>query len=551
MEAGATTCLIELSPWLGGQVSAQGVTAIDESLTMRDRQNFSPTWQAFKQLIASQSVPLPAWTGVATNATVADTNRCWVGHLCFPPRAGAIAAHQWLEMAQTSAPDSRWQTQTAFKGAEFSPQGDQITAVYGVQRISQDPDYAPRGRLAQELPQWYSWSEDQDFAKAPIRLQAPPGQTLVVIDATDTGELVGWANLPHRLGSESHQTTGELNAADWDNPDCTQAFTFPFAVALHDADRHNTDPVPWPQLQPETPGYAKAEHQRTFNLEGFPLMAGRSFFHYRRMVSTTLNDPFVGVPSLGDITLVNWTYGNDWNWMNPPLIFSQEKIVATGQRQNWQGGISTTALHHAQDHALLFGQWLLETQSSSEFPLMFLAGAEMPMGTESGLSIVPYIREGRRILGRQAYGQREFMMQEGDVRLDQEGRDFGATLVGITHYDLDIHGCRYRNWEPSGEAGSAPAREFVVSPVEIPLESLIPQEIDNLLIGGKAMAVSHIVNALTRIHYSEWTVGSAAGATAGWLVTEAPGLAPAEIVEQGHMTTLQNHLVDQGLRLDW
>jgi hypothetical protein len=87
--------------------------------------------------------------------------------------------------------------------------------------------------------------------------------------------------------------------------------------------------------------------------------------------------------------------------------------------------------------------------------------------------------------------------------------------------------------------------------VEIPLESLIPQEIDNLLIGGKAMAVSHIVNALTRIHYSEWTVGSAAGATAGWLVTEAPGLAPAEIVEQGHMTTLQNHLVDQGLRLDW
>ncbi|MEN9204168.1 MAG: FAD-dependent oxidoreductase, partial [Thermostichus sp. DG02_1_bins_55] len=37
MRAGVQTCLIELTPWLGGQITSQGVSAIDESLPMRQR----------------------------------------------------------------------------------------------------------------------------------------------------------------------------------------------------------------------------------------------------------------------------------------------------------------------------------------------------------------------------------------------------------------------------------------------------------------------------------------------------------------------------------
>ena len=51
MQSGAKTCLIELSPWLGGQISSQGVSAVDESLAMRAKQNFSSSWINFKQLI--------------------------------------------------------------------------------------------------------------------------------------------------------------------------------------------------------------------------------------------------------------------------------------------------------------------------------------------------------------------------------------------------------------------------------------------------------------------------------------------------------------------
>jgi FAD dependent oxidoreductase len=369
---------------------------------------------------------------------------------------------------------------------------------------------------------------------------------MIVIDATDTGELVGWAGIPHRLGSESQATTGEIHAAVKDNPQCTQAFTFPFLLAIRDDGGLSRS-----QLATIESGMSDAEHRRDYQFGDFPVFIGRSFFNYRRIVSLTRNDPFVDSPKPGDITLVNWNRGNDWNLMNPPLIFTQEQITTSGQRQNWMGGISTKALSQGENHALNFAEWLIETQQKPGFPLAYLSGDESLMGTKSGLSMIPNIREGRRILGRKAYGQSEFMMREADIRTDVSGgRNFQPSVVGVAHYDIDIHGCRYRNWEPSNEATKAPAREFVVRPILIPLESLIPQKVDNLLIGGKSIAVTHIVNAVTRTHYSEWSVGAAAGVTAAWLVSE-PNLTPWGVIEQQKTPQLQQILKKQGLRLSW
>ncbi len=88
--------------------------------------------------------------------------------------------------------------------------------------------------------------------------------------------------------------------------------------------------------------------------------------------------------------------------------------------------------------------------------------------------------------------------------------------------------------------------------MQIPLEALIPQGVDNLLLGGKAMATTHIANASTRIHYGEWQTGAAAGVTAGWLVGPgAPVKDPSQILPQGHMPSLQAFMVHQGLKLTW
>ena len=457
-------------------------------------------------------------------------------------------ASELLQEAAINSPKSRWLSSTAFKGAEFDASGQVITAVHAVQRVPKQENYQPQGHLWQELPLWYSWSDNDEFEKIPLRLEPPAGESMIVIDATDTGELVAWAQIPHRQGSESRNITGEPNAPTRGNPECTQAFTFPFALAIRDDNQASLK-----ALTKVDSEFNIREHFREYSLGKFAMFAGRSFFNYRRMISVIRNSATTGTPIPGDVTLVNWNPGNDWNWMDPPLILTPERLENSHQYANWMGGLSVTALRHAESHALLFARWLIETQSQQAFPLSQWAGVDSPMGTISGLSMVPYIREGRRILGRSAYGQDEFMLSEFDIRWGFSGyRDVSQTAVAVAHYDVDIHGCRYRNWEEPWEASSAPTYENNVRPIHIPLESLVPQGIDNVLIGGKAMAVTHIVNAVTRVHSGEWAVGGAAGAIAAWLTTQASDdVKPFNIVSQGYMPELHDYIQDQGLQTHW
>jgi len=229
-----------------------------------------------------------------------------------------------------------------------------------------------------------------------------------------------------------------------------------------------------------------------------------------------------------------------------------QQINKSGQRNNWMGGLNIGALKDGENHALLFSEWLIEKYATKQMPLTHLSGAGTPMPTISGLSMYPYIREARRILGRKAYDQKEFFMREQDIRADMStsGRDFNPSKIGITHYAIDMHGCRYRNWEPSKSASSAPLTEEYVRPILIPLESLIPQKIDNLLIGSKGIAVSSIVNAATRVHVGEWAVGSASGAIAGWISKKYPDFTPEEILTRGKIKELQKYLEEQGVKFD-
>jgi FAD dependent oxidoreductase len=545
MQTGATTCLIELTPMLGGQVSSQGVSAIDESFLMRRDQIFTASWNHFKNKIAAQ----PALTAMMakklkSNPLVADVNSCWVGNLCFTPTAGNGASQSLLQEAIALAPGSRWQTNVAFKGAEINSKGNLINAIYAVRRQAKQPNYIPLGRLSLEIGNWYAWASDRDWYKKAIKIQAPPGKRLIVIDATDTAELIGWADLPHRIGAESFATTGEKHAVA-NNTECTQAFTFPFILQLADDKGKSLK-----RLRRLRPGYSRAEHRQFFQLGRYPMFSGNSLFNYRRIFSALRDDAFFATPVIGDMTAINWNNGNDWGVMNPSLIMTYEQINKSGQRHNWLGGLNLKALKDGENHSLLFSEWLIEKYATKLMPLTHLAGAGTPLQTESGLSIYPYIREGRRILGREAYDQKEFFVREQDIRVDMEGRDFRNSKIGVTHYAIDMHGCRYRNWEPSKSPSSAPVSEEYVRPILLPLESLIPQKIDNLLIGSKGIAVSSIVNGATRIHVGEWAVGSASGAIAGWISKKYPEITPQGILTNGKIKDLQEYLLEQGIKFD-
>jgi hypothetical protein len=108
-----------------------------------------------------------------------------------------------------------------------------------------------------------------------------------------------------------------------------------------------------------------------------------------------------------------------------------------------------------------------------------------------------------------------------------------ADSVGIGHYAIDFHPCMTEypaekpgNKEKEGERlGQGQAYPF-----QIPLRSMIPQKIDNLLITGKSIAVSHIAAAAYRVHSFEWSSGAAAGTVAAFAINEQ--ILPYQLVEE-------------------
>jgi hypothetical protein len=250
------------------------------------------------------------------------------------------------------------------------------------------------------------------------------------------------------------------------------------------------------------------------------------------------------------------------------------------------GGLRTESLRKAEEKALGYFYWLVAGTTDSQlgegvkkpYPNhKFLSGLDSPMGTVHGLSKYPYMREGRRIIGRPSYGYPQgFSISEIDMsRRDYTDKYYRQTLspqmyrdlqtalsgleavsvisgkkspeevkrrtrstiypdsLGIGHYAIDFHPCMTNtpaetpgNTEREGErqgAGQA-------YPFEIPLRAMIPQKIDNMLVAGKSIATSHIAAAAYRVHSFEWSSGAAAGTTAAFALER--GMAPYQLVEQ-------------------
>jgi hypothetical protein len=66
-------------------------------------------------------------------------------------------------------------------------------------------------------------------------------------------------------------------------------------------------------------------------------------------------------------------------------------------------------------------------------------------------------------------------------------------------------------------------------PFQIPLRAMIPPKIDNLIVTGKSMAMSHISGSAYRVQAIEWSTGAAAGTTAAFSLET--GVMPFQLVE--------------------
>jgi hypothetical protein len=121
--------------------------------------------------------------------------------------------------------------------------------------------------------------------------------------------------------------------------------------------------------------------------------------------------------------------------------------------------------------------------------------------------------------------------------------------VGVGAYRIDLH--------PS--TGGRNYVDIPSKPFEIPLGSLIPVRMDNLLPAAKNIGTTHITNGCYRLHPVEWNIGEAAGSLVAYCLAEklapyclAEKLAPRHVAANPRLTQdFQDLLCQHGVELHW
>jgi hypothetical protein len=592
--AGRTVCMTEITDWIGGQLSSQGTSALDEAKKQRQEMFFSRGYKDFRNRIQ----------------TYYDRNNpgaCWVSAVCFLPKDANKILWEMLEEAQAEGNGKlHWFPITVVKQLEMSGDGKNIDAVIAIQNISKN-DSQPQNTatLSQNIAEIYSYRPSDRFKKKIIRFTAPTnsiesdrtegkgGAPWYIVEATETGEIIALADVPYRLGIDPVSYHNPSSPSTTGDRYCTQGFTYTFAMQR----TAENQPQQMPSFYSQYENYYSYDQKREKANFDF-------IFTYRRILSpdNPTNNQYKGF--VGDISMQNWVWGNDYRpgTATDNLIYTREQLQQTGQiangndRGDWMGGLRVDSLKKGEEIALGFYYWIVggttDSQLGNDFkkPIpnhILLTGLDSPMGTMHGLSKYPYIRESRRIIGRESFGYKEgFSVNEidlsgkdyqedyynnlppemyWDVRSSLSGTNLTQVIaekpdakdieirtrstvypdaVGIAQYAIDFHPCM-TDTPPEAKgnterAGVRQAHGFSY-PAQIPLRATIPQKIDNLLVGGKNIANSYIA--------FEWSLGAALGTTIDFVLDE--GIYPYQLVDElprsePQLRQLQRRLQSQG-----
>lgn len=551
--AGRTVCLTEITDWIGGQISSQGTSALDERPTQRQQLFFDRGYRELRDRIEKRYGRL-------------NPGGCWVSAACFMPKDGhEILLSMLKEAEQKGKGKLHLLLSSVVKDLEVKERQIRSVTVITHQPA---PGAPPLNSfpLSMIIPEAYSYQNSSRFNKIVTKITPK-----FVIEGTETGEIIALADVPYRLGIDARSVLEPSSSSDKPDPYCTQGFTYTFAMEA----TKEPQTIPLPDFYQR---YAPYYSYELPNLASFPFV-----FTYRRIFTATpdrfgSNFPFADFKKddavvVGDISTQNWTWGNDYRpgTSRDNLIYTREQLQKLGQLKpgGWMGGLRTETLQQGEFHSKGFFHWLHAGNTDSQlgmgvkqpYPnLKFLQGLDSPMNTTFGLSKYPYMRESRRIIGRPSWGHSQgFTISELDVSRRDYGDNYYQSVlspsqyrslmaalaglesaavisgqikpnevkkrsrstifidsVGIGHYAIDFHPCMAKfpvelpgNRERPGERrGQGQAYPF-----QIPLRAMIPQKIDNLLVTGKSIATSHIAAAAYRVHSFEWSSGVAAGTT--------------------------------------
>jgi len=486
--AGRTVVLTEETDWLGGQITSQGVSALDEHATI---ESFGGTrsYYELRDLVRAYYRQQTALSPDAQADDKLNPGNGWVSHLCFEPQAGLWALDQLL--------------------APFIESGHLRLALR---------HRAVSAAVSEDLVRSVTFRHLDGEEHTEIH-------ATFVLDATELGDLLPLTGTEYVTGAESGLETGEPSAGLDANPKCVQSFTYPFAVEFRPEECHRVRrPDDYENNRDRQPYTLKHQYHDergwlTYRMFDSGERDVPPFWTYRRLIDA---GQFADPRFPNDIAMINWP-GNDFRHGNLIDVEPEEALAA---------------LQAAKALSLGFCHWLQTECPRDEGGAGYGELLLRPdvMGTPDGFAKFPYIRESRRIKALHTVKE-----QEISARQQRGARaTYFADSIGIGLYPIDIH-------PAEGEVRIPPAPTL---PFQIPMSALIPVRMRNLLPACKNIGTTHITNGAYRLHPTEWAIGEAAAHLAGFCMDR--NLTPQSLVtDEPRRQRLQRKLVRAGIPIYW
>ena len=242
--AGRTVCMTELTDWVGGQISSQGTSALDEAKRQRELLFYAKGYKELRSRIEDFYNEL-------------NPGGCWVSVSCFLPRDAHTILTQELEKAARQGKGTlKWFPSTVVKEVQLSADGRMIDGVVAIQHTPA-PGSPPLNTelLSETLIDSYQYEDSARFTKKIIQFVPPSGEQSgpadwYVVEATETGEVIALSGVPYRLGLDPRSPLNPSSPTETGDPYCTQGFTYTFGMERTAEAQPQPKPVYYDQYAP-------------------------------------------------------------------------------------------------------------------------------------------------------------------------------------------------------------------------------------------------------------------------------------------------------------
>lgn len=378
---GVHVCMTEPTRWVGGQMTAQGVSAFDDN-QWTETTGSSRSFQLLRRAIRAHYAPLLR-EGAKADATF-NPGGCWVSYEC-----------------------------------------SEASVDHAVLRAMLDP-YIKSGRITLLLRSAPLSAEREGRSLKSVivygfdthRMLQLTGS--VFIDATALGEFLPMAGAEYVTGAESQGQTGEPDAPMFADPEAGQSFTYTFVLEQGKPQATVEKPVGYDNYLDKFSFDSTDADGKTWPYAMYGQLPNTpgSFWTYRRLIA---KDEFKPGAFRSDLSMINWD-SND---------VCDSGLLSLDPAQQ------AKALQHGKQVSQAFAWWLQhqaprDDKQGKGFPDLRIAGSAM--NSADGLSQFPYVREGRRLKAIRTVREQDVVTKSlRAIRFDD--------TVGIGDYPIDIHAC--------------------------------------------------------------------------------------------------------------